>query len=217
MNRTDNPTTNKRFYNITLGLAIFTIVYNVIEGLVSVYFGNRDESLTLFGFGIDSFIESISGIGILHMIFRIKLQPDVCRDNFEKTALQITGMAFFILFGGLIVSGIYNISIKHYPESTIWGVIISLISIIIMLALIYWKRRTGKMLNSEAILADAKCTSVCVYMSVILLVSSGIYELTQVPYIDAAGTFGLSYFSFKEGKECFNNAKNNKHCSCSSH
>jgi divalent metal cation (Fe/Co/Zn/Cd) transporter len=212
----DSPT-NKRLYNIALGLAIFTIVYNVIEGLVSIYFGNRDESFTLFGFGIDSFIEAISGIGILHMISRIKLQPDVCRDNFEKTALQITGVAFFILFGGLITSGIYNISTKHHPESTFWGVIISIISIIIMLALIYWKRRTGKLLNSDAVLADAECTRVCVYMSIILLVSSGIFELTQIPYIDAAGTFGLSYFSFKEGKECFENAKNNKHCSCSRH
>ena len=38
-------------------LAGFTIAYNLLEGLVSVYFGAQDEALTLFGFGVDSFIE----------------------------------------------------------------------------------------------------------------------------------------------------------------
>ncbi|MBS1234034.1 MAG: putative rane protein, partial [Bacteroidetes bacterium] len=53
-------------------LAIITIVYNVFEGLVSVFFGTSDETLALFGFGIDSFVEVISGAGILHMIVRMK-------------------------------------------------------------------------------------------------------------------------------------------------
>ena len=49
-------------------LAIFTIVYNIIEGLVSIAYGISDETLALFGFGVDSFVEVISGIGILHMV-----------------------------------------------------------------------------------------------------------------------------------------------------
>ena len=91
-----------------------------------------------------------------------------------------------------------------------WGVIISSISIIVMLALIYGKRKVGRQLQSEAILADANCTLVCVYMSVILLISSGLYELTDLPYIDAAGTLGLAWFSYKEGKECFEKASSDK-------
>ena len=77
-------------------LALFTVFYNIIEGLVSVYFGVKDETLTLFGFGIDSFVEVISGIGIWHMLFRIKANGEE-RDEFEKRALKITGTAFYIL------------------------------------------------------------------------------------------------------------------------
>ena len=203
-----------KLYRITLGLAIFTIVYNIIEGLVSIYFGYTDESFTLFGFGADSFIEALSGLGIAHMVVRIRQQPDACRDNFERTALRITGIAFYILVVGLVVSGIYNIWTGQKPESTFWGVIISIISIAVMLTLIYYKRRMGKQLNSEAILADAECTRVCVNMSIVLLAASVIYEIANIPYIDAIGTLGLAYFSLREGKECFDKAKNNKHCSC---
>jgi len=205
---------SKRLYKIAFILALITIFYNVIEGLVSTYLGYEDESLALFGFGIDSFIEVISGLGIAHMILRIKMNPDSSRDDFERTALRITGTAFYLLVVGLISTGIFNILNTHKPETTFWGVVISIISIITMWLLIQGKIKVGKKLNSDAILADAECTRVCFYMSIILLISSGIFELTSVAYIDSIGAVGLSYFAFNEGKECFEKAKSEKLCSC---
>ncbi|KAA3625018.1 MAG: hypothetical protein DWP94_02000, partial [Flavobacterium sp.] len=82
------------------------------------------------------------------------------------------------------------------------------------LLLVLWKKRVGKRLDSDPIIADANCTLVCVYMSVILLISSGIFELTGLAYIDSIGTLGLAYFAFKEGKECFEKANSDKYCSC---
>ena len=75
-----------------------------------------------------------------------------------------------------------------------------------MWMLIILKTRTGKKLNSEAILADAECTRVCIYMSVVLLISSGIYEISGFAYADSIGTLALSYFAFTEGRECFEKA-----------
>lgn len=193
----------KSQYKLAFGLAVFTIVYNIVEGLIATWFGYEDESLSLFGFGVDSFIEAISGLGIAHMVLRIRKQPETNPDKFEKTALQITGFAFYALAAGLISTSIYNIYTGHKPLTTFWGVIISLISIVVMVVLIYWKTKVGKELESKAILADAECTRVCIYMSVVLLISSGIYELTNIAYIDSLGTLGLAWFSFKEGKECF--------------
>ncbi len=213
-NLSSSETINRKMYNIAYGLAIFTIIYNIVEGLVSVWLGYNGESLALFGFGTDSFVEFISGLGIAHMIIRIRKNPGSSRDDFEKRALRVTGVAFYILTIGLTISSIFNIVTGHRPENTIWGVIISLISIAVMLVLIAGKMKAGQKLNSDAILADAQCTKVCVYMSLILLVSSGIYKLTGFPYIDSIGTLGLAYLSFGEGKECFERIKNNANCSC---
>ncbi|MBL7844988.1 MAG: cation transporter [Cyclobacteriaceae bacterium] len=203
-----------KLYTTALLLAVFTILYNLAEGIIATWFGYEDETLTLFGFGVDSFIELISGIGIMHMILRIRNNPSVSRDGFERTALRITGTAFYLLVAGLIIGAGIVIYTGQKPETTLWGVIISSISILVMLALIYGKRRVGNALNSDAILADANCTLVCVYMSIILLVSSGLYELTNLHYIDAAGTLGLAWFSYKEGKECFEKASSDKYCAC---
>jgi divalent metal cation (Fe/Co/Zn/Cd) transporter len=201
-------------YKIAFALAVFTIVYNIAEGAISVLLGYADESMALLGFGTDSFVEVISGLGIVHMIQRVRQNSENSRDTFEKQALRTTGVSFFILAAGLSISAFYNLITRHKPETTIRGVVISLISIIIMVLLIAGKTRTGKKLDSDAILADAECTKVCVYMSVILLLSSTVNELTGFIYTDSLGTLGLAYLSFKEGKECLFKAKNNVNCGC---
>jgi len=204
----------EKYYKTAFALAIFTIVYNLIEGIIAMFLGAEDDSLTLFGFGIDSFIEFISGLGIIQMVIRIRENPDTKRGEFEKTALKITGVSFYLLVAGLISAGAYNAYKGINPSTTFWGVVISVVSIIVMLILLRGKMRTGKALNSEAILADAGCTRVCIYMSLVLLASSGIYQLTRWPYIDVAGSAGLAWFSFLEGKECFEKARSDKYCAC---
>ncbi len=204
----------QQLYKLAFALAVFTIVYNIAEGLLATYLGYEDESLALFGFGVDSFIEVISGLGIARMVLRIKRQPDSNRDDFERTALRVTGFSFYALVAGLAITALYNIITGHKPETTLWGMIISVVSIIIMWLLIIGKTKAGKELNSPAILADAECTRVCIYMSVVLLISSGIYQLTNLPYIDSIGTLALAYLAFKEGQECFEKASSNQHCGC---
>lgn len=183
-------------------LAVFTIVYNIVEGLLSTYFGAVDESLTLFGFGVDSFIEAASGLGIAHMVRRIRTNASGTRDAFEKTALRVTGIAFHVLAAGLVVTIIVNIFTDHRPETTIAGVVLSLISIAVMLWLIRAKTALGNLLQSPAIIGDAQCTKVCVYMSVVLLLSSAAYELTGFAHLDNIGAAGLAYLSLGEGREC---------------
>ncbi|MEW6060708.1 MAG: cation transporter [Bacteroidota bacterium] len=210
-----NEIRQKKLYSVAMYLSLFTIVYNIAEGLISTLVGYADESLTLFGFGVDSFIETISGIGIAAMVIRIANNPNSSKSPFEITALKITGWSFYLLSVGLLISAIISVVSGQQPTSTFWGVVISLISIACMIALIHYKRKVGHELQSKAIIADANCNIVCVYMSLTLLVSSFLYEAFSVPYVDAAGALGLVYFSVKEGRECFEKAESlNGTCSC---
>jgi divalent metal cation (Fe/Co/Zn/Cd) transporter len=206
-------TGEQKLYKQAYQLSLFTIFYNIIEGVASVLLGLDDETLALFGFGIDSFIEVMSGIGIAVMIIRIRKKPDSPKSTFETRALKITGTAFYILSAGLLTGIIINLVNHHKPETTLWGIIISLISIAVMVWLLYAKKNVGKKLNSEPVIADSNCTKVCVYMSLVLLASSLIYELTGFAYADVIGAAGLIYFSVSEGKEAFEKAKG-KECKC---
>jgi len=199
-------------------LSLITIFYNIAEGLISVYFGLGDETLALLGFGVDSFVEVISGIGIAHMILRMKYSKVETRDAFEKTALRITGTVFYLLTAGLIIGAVLNLMNNVKPTTTIPGIIIAVISIITMYWLMTSKLKVGKALHSDAIIADANCTKTCFYLSFILLASSGLYELFAIAYFDILGSLGIAYIAFREGKEAFEKAKSgNLMCNCEEH
>jgi divalent metal cation (Fe/Co/Zn/Cd) transporter len=206
----------RMLFRQALFLSLFTIIYNLAEGLVSVFFGAQDDNLTLLGFGIDSFIEVVSGIGILHMVIRLARNQYLESHRFERTALRITGFAFYALVIGLIVTAAYNLITGVHPETTLPGLIISLLSLAIMLELRRRKRHVGTALKSDAILADAACTMTCIYMSLVLLAASALYQVLRLPYVDLIGSLGLAYFSFREGRECFEKArsKNPYACAC---
>ena len=198
---------SRRLYATASALALITIFYNIGEGLASVFFGLEDESFALFGFGLDSFVEVASGIGIWHMIGRIRKHGSENLDKFEKTALKVTGGGFYVLTAGLAVTAVINLYQGHKPETTFWGIVISLISIATMWLLIHYKVKAGKALNSQAILSDAACTRTCLQLSVVLLVASVGYKFTGIGGFDSAGTLVIAGLCWREGKEAFEKAR----------
>ena len=203
----------KQLYRTASLLALVTIYYNIIEGVVSVWFGAEDETIALFGFGLDSFVEVISGIGIWHMVRRLGRGDNPDPDPFEQRALRITGSVFYLLAAGLAATALISILQGHRPVTTLWGIIVALISIVTMWALTHYKVKIGKALNSSAILADAACTRTCMQLSVILLASSAGYALTGIGYLDSVGSLLIAILSIREGREAFQKARGLS-CSC---
>jgi len=202
------------FYVWVNALAWITILYNIAEGLISVFFGFSDESLALFGFGVDSFVEVISGLGIWHMVRRMRQNGSEATDLFERAALRTTGTAFYMLTAGLLVTSVANVYEGSKPETTLWGIIISGISVLTMWLLMHYKLKIGRQFNSPALIADAHCTRTCLYLSFVLLIASLGYELTGMGMMDSAGALVIAFLSFREGREAFDKAKGNFACSC---
>jgi Cation efflux family len=204
----------QQLYRVTAVLALITIFYNIAEGVIATWFGAEDETITLFGFGLDSFVEVISGIGIWHMVRRLGKGEQEDRDAFERTALRITGGAFYLLAGGMVLTAVFSVVQNHKPVTTFWGIIISVVSIASMWLLMHYKVKVGTALNSSAILADAACTRTCLQLSLVLLLASAGYALTGIGYLDAIGSVIIAVLSFREGREALQKARGLV-CSCS--
>lgn len=211
----NNSQIKETLYKQASILALITIFYNIIEGMVSIFFSLDDETIALFGFGIDSFVEVISGIGIWHMIKRLQNNNNNADpDKFEQQALKITGTAFYILTIALIITAVISFYEGHSPETTLWGIIVSVVSIMTMWLLIHYKIKVGEQLKSQAILADANCTKTCMYLSIVLFLSSTGYELTGIGSLDSIGAILIAGISFKEGRESFQKARGIACCAC---
>jgi len=192
-------------------LSMVTVGYNVLEGLISAWFGYQDETLALFGFGMDSFVEVISGLGVMHMLVRLRRMRRGAagsKDRFQRQALRVTGISFLLLAAGLAAGAVLTIVTRHAPVTTVVGVVVSTVSILTMWALMAAKLRIGRRLGSAPIIADARCTRTCLQLSFVLLASSILYTLFRVPYVDAAGSLGIAWFAFREGREALAKAGN---------
>lgn len=148
-------------------LEYFTIVWNSLEGLVGVAAGLLAGSISLVGFGIDSFIEVTSG-GVL--LWRMAVDDDVKRREWnEKLSLRILGVCFVALAAYLSYESTSDLLNRRAPEHSLPGIILACVSLLVMPVLSRAKKRVSKELGSQAMRADAKQTDFCVYLSAILL------------------------------------------------
>jgi len=149
-------------------LEYFTIAWNTLEGLVAVIAGATAGSISLVGFGLDSFVEVASGVTLL---WRMTVDADVSRrERNEKLSLRIVGTCFLVLAVYIAFESVRDLLEKNAPERSLSGIIIAALSLIVMPPLSKAKRRVGRELGSAAMSADAKQTEFCTYLSAILLV-----------------------------------------------
>src|SRR6267378_7640256 len=187
-------------------LEYFTIVWNAIEGLVAVVTGLIAGSISLVGFGIDSFIEVTSGSVLL---WRMSVDAEVQRrDPNERRALRIVGVCFLLLTAYIAYESVLDLWSRRTPEHSIPGIVLACVSLVVMPLLSSAKRKVGRALGSAAMHADAKQTELCTYLSGILLAglllnaAFGLWwadpaaALIMVPIIAKEGIEGL------QGKAC---------------
>jgi len=148
-------------------LSYFTIAWNSLEGLIAVAAGAVAGSISLVGFGIDSFIEVISGTTLL---WRMTVDADVQRrDRNERLSLRIVGICFFFLAVYVAYESCSDLISMKVPGHSISGIILACISLVVMPILSRAKKKVGYELRSAAMNADARQTDFCVYLSAILL------------------------------------------------
>jgi len=148
-------------------LEYFTIAWNAAEGLVAVIAGWAAGSISLVGFGIDSFIEVTSGAVLL---WRMSVDTDIQRREVnERRALKIVGSCFLALAAYITYESATDLWSKKAPEHSIPGIVLACVSLLIMPLLSRAKRNVGRALGSAAMHADAKQTEFCTYLSAILL------------------------------------------------
>jgi divalent metal cation (Fe/Co/Zn/Cd) transporter len=140
----------------------FTLGWNSLEAVVAVTAGIIAGSPSLIGFGIDSVIENLSGIALLW-----RLQDG--GHARETAALRIVGLAFLLLAGYVAWEAAHDLIGRTPPDVSYVGIAVASLSLIVMPLLARSKRRVAVSLDSRALRADSRQTSLCAYLSAILL------------------------------------------------
>jgi cation diffusion facilitator family transporter len=161
-----NPSLRKR----ALWLSYFTVGYNILEGIISILAGSFAGSIALIGFGLDSFVESLSGSV---MIWRFRKSGKISEEEeerVERRATRLIGYSFLILGAYVLYESGKKLYLREIPNPSLLGIIVAVASIIVMPILFYLKYQTGKAIGSRSLMADSKETLACVFLSVALLI-----------------------------------------------
>jgi len=180
-------------------LEYFTIGWNALEGLVAVVAGAIAGSISLVGFGIDSFIEVTSGSVLL---WRMSVDAEVHRREVnERRALRIVGVCFLLLAAYIAYESALDLWSRRAPEHSIPGIVLACVSLVVMPLLSRAKRKVGRALGSAAMHADAKQTEFCTYLSAILLAGLLLNTLFGLWWADPVAAFIMVPIIAKEGIE----------------
>src|SRR5438445_691661 len=187
-------------------LEYFTIVWNTLEGLIAVAAGVLAGSISLVGFGIDSFIEVTSGATLL---WRMSVDANQqTRERNERLSIRVVGVCFLALAVYVAYESLFDLIGRKAPEHSIAGIALACVSLVVMPILSRAKNRVASELGSAAMKADAKQTDFCVYLSAILLAglllnaalgwwwADPVAALIMTPIIAKEGIEGV------QGKDC---------------
>ncbi|MGH9377198.1 MAG: cation diffusion facilitator family transporter [Terriglobia bacterium] len=180
-------------------LEYFTIVWNSTEGLVAVVAGVMAGSISLMAFGIDSFIEVVSGSVLL---WRIAADSDKRgRELREKLSLRVVGLCFIALGLYVAVDAVLALARREAPRHSIPGIVLAVVSLIVMPVLARAKRKVGVRLDSAALVADSAQTQFCVYLSAIMLAGLILNATVGLWWADPAAALSMVPLIAKEGIE----------------
>lgn len=194
-----------------LKVSYFSVCYHLIEGLLSVITGASTGSIALLGFGLDSFVESLSGFVIIWRFSSHENMPEHEEEKIEKRALRLIAYSFFALAAYVVYESSKKFYFREISQPSLFGIIIAVASLVVMPILSFLKRDMGKSLKSHSLVADSKQQFVCTLLSVALLVGLGLNYFFGFWQADPLMGFVIFFYLIKEGIATL---KEERLCSC---
>lgn len=197
-----DPTAIDRDRQVRRGrrLAWFTIAWNCIEGITGIVAGVAAGSVALVGFGADSYVEVFAGAVIVWRLAQERHGRDVSAAA-ERRAVRLIAITFLALAVGVGIESVRKLAAGEHPDESLLGIGLAVVSLVVMPLLARAKRRVGAALGSRAVTADATETTLCVYLSAILLVGLVLNATLGWWWADPLAGLGIVVIAGREGIE----------------
>lgn len=197
-----------RWIRRAIVLSWLTIGYNLLEGLVSIYFGIEEESVALAGFGGDSLIEVASAVLVLWRFRGESGRAEGMSIDRERRATFGIGLLFLLLALITVAASASQLVSRAHPDTTVPGLVISALSLSFMFLLWSAKRKAGLALDSATVMKDAACSMACIQLSFVLFAGSLLYFVVPALWwADAAAALLIAGLIAREGWETVRSAR----------
>jgi divalent metal cation (Fe/Co/Zn/Cd) transporter len=188
-------------------LELATIGWNVVEALVALAAGFAAGSVALVGFGLDSVIESMSGLVVYRRLSLERRGASASQSEAgERRALWFVGVSFYLIAAYVAYEAVTSLLHRSTPGISRVGLILAVASLVVMPILGWAKHHTGEALKSQALMADATETLVCAYLSFTLLLGLGLNAAIGWWWADPVAALIMLPLIVHEGNDAISSA-----------
>ncbi|MBC7186961.1 MAG: cation transporter [Calditrichaeota bacterium] len=195
----------ERGFRRALKLEYLTVGYNVAEAAASIAAGRAAGSISLVGFGLDSVVESLSGLVLIWRLRQHGRSDAEGEERIERRASKFVGLTFLVLGLYVLVESVRKLIGQERPEPSPFGIAIAAFSSVVMPILGAQKLRLGQRLGLRSLVADSKETFVCMWLSIALLLGLLTNYLFGFWFSDPLVGLLIVAFLAKEGVELLHN------------
>lgn len=149
-----------------LRLAWFVVVWDLVEGVVSVTAGLAANSIALVGFGIDSGIEVFAAA----VVVRHLRDP---RRTGQSRALRLLAVSFFLLAAYVAFESGRDLIAREQADPSPAGIALNTVALAVMVPVALMQRRLGRRMGSPVLVAQSRETWISNSLSVTLLLGLG--------------------------------------------
>jgi divalent metal cation (Fe/Co/Zn/Cd) transporter len=175
----------------------FTLVYNLVEAVISLWAAKQANSLALLSFGLDSTVESAATLIVLVTLWRNNWHLQ--HQHADPITQKLLGGTFWLLSGYILIESLQTLSHHQAAEPTVWGLAIGFASAVLMPILARRKMQLGSQLNNPAIMAEATETLACGMLSITMLVGLVLNQWLGWWWADAVAALAMIPWLFREG------------------
>ncbi|MGH2819369.1 MAG: cation transporter [Actinomycetota bacterium] len=183
-----------------LVLEYLSLGYNVLEAVAGFVFGVAAGSVALVGFALDSVVEASSASVLLWRLSGER-RNQARAEELERRAVRLIAAAFFALAAYVGVRSLLDLLTTARPEESPAGIALALVSVVVMPLLARHKRAAARALDSRSLQADSRQTTLCTYLSAVLLVGLVANSLLGWWWADPAAGLAIAAFAAREGLE----------------
>ena len=180
-------------------LTAATIVWNTLEAVVALVAGGIAGSGALIAFGLDSVIEVSSASTVAWRLRRER--RDDCTQPSDQVATKVIAVSLGALALWVAGNAVVDLVAGHRPEASTVGIVLAALSLLVMPLLARAKRRLGPVLGSRAVEADAAQTSICAWLSAVLLVGLSANAVLGWWWADPVAALGIAALAGREALE----------------
>ena len=144
-----------------VALSLISLIWMTFEGAAGLVAGFAAGSIALIGWALSSAVEGLASVVVIWRFTGTRTLSETA----ERRAQRAVAVSFWLLAPYVAVEAVHKLVARDHPETSVLGIVVTALSLVLMPALGITKQRLGRRLESGATAGEGVQNLLCAYLA----------------------------------------------------